>query len=368
MKKNLPLLAAALLAALALLLGGTDTSDVNRMIFVTGIGIDMEDDALRCTFYTAVPVGSDKAVGDNNVDYRAATVTAGTLGQAVGLLEQSSDRRVSFEHLNCTALGQSAAGGYLPALLDFLLREPSVRRQCVLLALDTDAESFFGAEYDGSIAARAAALAERQHSPCGGTMTLGRLMSSASDGSGWWMYILDIPSKEEVSGSDISAPGDMSVSGMMLYDRHGATGRLDREQTRLAGLLAPRQRSGIVITVDIGGQPFSYRITHSRCRRKFTPGVPALGSFSLTAECLLTDAHGSLHTPTEEELSRAVHEHLWELLNEGRDIGSAYTLLEKEAMEAHRRWYAENGSRWEHIYSGAVIELDVKCKLEHRCG
>ncbi len=368
MKKNIPLIIAALLAALALLTGGTDSADINRMIFVTGIGIDAAEDGLRCTFYTAVPTGSDKAVSENNVTYRPVTITADSLGQAVRQLERNSARNVSLEHLNCTAIGKTVHRENLPRLLDHLLRDTSVRRQCTLIALDLNAEDFFSAKYDGSIAARAAALIEQQDDSGRSIMTLGKLSTAEQSGSGYSIYILDISTEKTVSSTDVSAPADIRVSGLALFDRNGLSGRLSAEHAELARLFSSRQASGIITTVDSGGRRFSYEITYAKCRREFLPGLPSMGRFDFTVECILVDSDGASSSPDEKELSEALHAQLWELITLGRNVGSAFTGLEAEAMQTHRQWYMEHGEEWEHIYSSAVLELDVNCKIEHRSG
>lgn len=368
MRKNLILMIAAVLAALALLSGGTDKADINRMIFVTGIGIDIADEGLRCTFYTAVPTGSDKAVSENNVSYEAVTITSSSLGQAVRQLERGSARSISLEHLNCTAIGQTAHRENLPRLLDHLLRETSVRRQCTLLMLDTSAEDFFSAQYDGSIASRAAALIEQQDDSGQSIMTLGKLSSAAQSGNGYTMYILDIPSAENTSASDISAPADIKITGMALFDRHGMTGRLSERQSELARLFSNRQASGIITSVDSGGRQFSYEITYSKCRQEFQPGLPAMGRFDITVECVLIDSGGASVLPDDLEISEALRTQLWELMTLGRNVGSAFTGLEAEAMQSHLQWYMEHGDSWENIYSSAVLELNVDCKTEHRSG
>jgi|GEM_PF-3752126 len=366
MKKHFLLIAAAF-AAFILLTGNTDAVDVNRMIFVAGIGIDRADDGYRYTFYIAVPVGSDNTVSENSVEYHPTVINADNMAQAVRILERNSSRDISLEHLNCTALGSSVLNEDITAILEFLLRDPTSRRQCTLLALDNSAEEFFSVKYDGSIAARAAALVEQQDDSGKTTMTLGRLSSYSASGSGMCIYILDVPVSGETSSADLSSPADLHISGLALFENGLFSGRLSADQAELARLFITGQASGIITTVDERGRKYHYEITYSKCSTDFQPGIPSRGSFEITVECMLIDSEGKGGPyPDEEELSEALHAQLWELLTLARNNGSAFTGLETEAMESHRKWYHNHIGNWKNIYSSAILDLEVSCKIERR--
>lgn len=365
--KKLWLIAATALAALTIYTGGTDAEDINRMIFVTGIGIDRSDDSFNYTFYTAVPTGSDTAVSDNNVSYESITLPSDSLAQAVRSLEMNSSRRISLEHLNCCALGASVTDGNVPAMLDYLLRDPGVRRQCALLALDGKAEDFFGAEYSGSIASGAAALLEQQDDSGsrGSLMTLGRLSSTVSSGSGYCLYILGLASGEETTSStDTGTPAQIRLRGMAIYDSDGLTGRLSAQQTELARLFTSRQVSGVLTTVDEHGSRFVYEIRSSVCRTEFTTGIPPVGSFSIEIDCVPVESpNGIADFPTDDELAQSLYAQLNDLLDQSRMVGSAFTGLEPEARQRERVWYERNRGQWEDIYRSCLLELDVKCRI-----
>ena len=406
--KKLWLITALVLAGLTLATGGTDSADINRMIFVAGIGIDRDGEDYRCTFYTAVPTGSDSAVGDNNVEYKPVTVTADSIARALRRLEMNSSRSISLEHLNCCAIGASAADDDLPALLDYLLRAPDVRRQCSLLALDCSAEDFFGISYSGSIASGTASLLEQQDDSLsrGSLMTLGRLGSVTENGSGYCLYILDIASDKEgassteantasdkgsassseadtasdkgsassseadtasdkgsASSSEADTASAIELRGLAVYSADGLTGRLTAQQAELARLFTDGQSSGVIASADEYGEQYLYEIRSSVCRKDFQPGIPPVGSFRIELDCVPVESEGGSDSfPTDEELSRSLYDQLNDLLSLSRSCGSAFTGLEAEARQSERWWYEQHSKSWEDIYRTALLELDVKCR------
>lgn len=370
MKKLWTGIAAALVISL-LLSGGTDKTDVNRMVFIVGIGIDREEDEFAYTFYTAVPTGSDTAVSENNVRYESVTVIDDSFALALRQFERDSSKEISLEHLNCCALGKSMENENLSSVLDYLLRDPSVRRQCTLVLLDTGAKDFFGGSYSGSIAAGVSALAEQQDDSgnSGGVMTLGGLKSSLQSGS-FCLYILgsDSPS-EQTSASDASAPGQIKIRGLAVYTNGHLTGKLTPAQAELSRLFGDRQASGMLTSVDEDGHEFHYRVTYSRCRREFTPSQPISGNFDITVECILVSADGPEdHRPDEQQLADSLHRQLYELLDLSRTSGSAFTGLEAEARQSDRKWYREHRYEWQMLYRSALLELRVKCEIEQFSG
>lgn len=364
--KKLWLITALILAALSLATGGTDSADINRMIFVSGIGIDRDGEDYRYTFYIAVPTGSDSAVSDNNVEYKPVTITADSMAQAVRSLEMNSSRGISLEHLNCCAIGASAADDDLPALLDYLLRAPDVRRQCALLTLDCSAGELFGIKYSGSIASGIASLLEQQDDSLnrGSIMTLGRLAGAAENGTGYCLYILDTASdKDGASSSDADTASSIELRGLAVYSADGLNGRLNAQQAELARLFSTGQSSGVIASADEYGSRYLYEIRSAVCRTDFRPGIPPVGSFSIELDCVPVESDdGTEFFPSDEELSRSLYNQLDELLDLSRTCGSAFTGLEAEARQSERLWYEQHAEDWEDIYRTALLELDVKCR------
>jgi len=351
---------------LALFSGGTDAVDINRMIFVVGVGIDRADERFSYTFYTAVPTGSDTAVGDNNVLYQSVTLEGDSMAAALRELEQGSSRDISLEHLNCTAVGRSAMDADLSAALDLLLRDTSVRRQCVVMALESEAEDFFASEYSGSIASAASAALERldDSGSRSSIMTLGRLRTVLEEGSGFCLYILGPGQQsEDVSSSDAHGASALKLHGLAVYNSGGLGGILTREQAELARLFTRGQVSGLITSADENGRKFYYEIIRSDCTRTFTPGQPCAASITLEVECTLIDGSGSDSPPDEAALSEALGSQLEELIRLSRRYGSALTGLGDEARQSARLWYEELDGRWDSIYADTVIDLSVNCIL-----
>jgi len=281
-------------------------------------------------------------------------------------LEMNSSRGISFEHLNCCALGVSVTDEDLPALLDYLLRDPGVRRQCALLALDCAAKDFFGMEYTGSIASGAASLLERQDdsSGRGSIMTLGRLSSAAENSSGFCLYILDTAQdKSSPSGSDADTASSIELRGLAVYSADGLTGRLTAQQAELARLFTDGQTSGVLVAADEHGSRCFYEIRSSVCKTDFLTGIPPVGRFSIEIDCVPVETeNGSGEFPSDEQLAQSLYSQLDELLKLSRTQGSAFTFLETEARQSERLWYEQHSGDWENIYRDALLELDVKCR------
>jgi len=368
--KRIWLIATVFLAALAFVTGGTDAVDINRMVFVVGLGIDAAEEDYSYTFYTAVPTGSDNAVSENNVTYESVTIQGRSMAEAVRKFERDSSRDISLEHLNCCAVGRSAEQENLTELLDYLLRDPSVRKQCALLLLDCPAEEFFGMEYSGSIASGAAALLEQQNDSGrrNSIMTIGKLSGTVSDREGYCLYILGVSGEnKQASPSDVSVPAQMNISGLAVYNQQGFSGRIDSGQAELARLFQPRQASGVITTVDDNGNDFHYEITYSDCRKSFTPGQPLVGRFDITVECVLIDAGGgNADPPDEETLSHSLREQLSHILDSSRELGPALVGIDREARQSHRKWYSDNAGRFDSLYRSARLEMNVKCQIEQR--
>ncbi len=359
-----------ILILLALLSGGTDAVDVNRTVFVVGVGIDRseKDSGYQYTFYAASPTGADSAVGDNNVAYRSVTLSARSLSSAVRRLEQGSSRSISFEHLSCAALGASVLGEDFPAMMDYLLQVPDVRRQSVVFALNGDAADFFSVPLEGNIASAAAETLERldgsdSHSSI---MTLGRLAGTLESRTGYCLYILglaDTPS--ELSGSDVSGVYCLDLKGAAVFDSRGLSGKLSRDQAELARLFTHGQISGLITSVDSDGSRFFYEITYSRCRSSFVPGEPCRASIEMNIECILLERSDiTAEPPDDRALSGHLHGQLEQLIALSREYGAAVTGLETEARRSHRLWYNEIKDKWDSIYRGTAIDLRVNCVSE----
>ena len=370
--RKLWLYAAAALTALILLSGGTDSVDINRMVFIVGIGADRIEEEYRFTFYSAVPTGSDTAVSENNVSYESVSITSDSLADAIRQFERDSSKKISLEHLSCCTLGVSMEHENIPSVLDPLLRDPSVRRQSILALLDLPAEEFYSAEYSGSIASGAAALLEQQSDSerTGEVMTLGRFRGITRSETGFCLHILGIAAPDgEDSGNDASVPRQIRTRGLAVFSKGRLTGKLTPEQTELARLFGGRQSSGIITTVNENGHSFHYRITYSRCRKMFIPGETATGFFDIAVECILVAAENpDSPAPNEKQVSSALHRQLSEILDVSRIYGSAVTGLETEARQSAARWYSEHYDSWYDIYRKANLELTVKCEIEQRSG
>lgn len=362
------LIIVVIFVLLALISGGTDAVDINRMIFVVGVGVDAGENGLRYTFYTAVPTGSDTAISENNVDYHAVTLESASMAAAVRQLEQGSSREISFEHLNCAALGKSVIDGDHGAMLDYLLNSSSVRRQCAVLALDCPAQEFFSVQYDGSIASAAATALERMDDSGSrsSTMTLGRLDDALDGGHGYCLYVMKLAQGlSEVTPTDVHSASTIELRGLAVYKSDGLGGILDRDRAELARLFTHGQVSGLITSVNEHNEEFYYEITYSKCRSEFIPGDPCRAEITLEAHCVPVDSAGALHDPPDEAaLSDSLSRQLTELATISRIYGSALTGLEEEAMQSSRLWYESIKDNWDELYLDTQIQVTARCTIE----
>lgn len=367
--KRKALLVIAVLALLAIVSGGTDSVDINRIIFVVGVGVDAADDGYTYTFYTAVPIGSDNAVSENSVEYQSTSISGQSMADAVRKLEKGASRQISFEHLNCAAIGSDMLGRNVREALDYLLRAPSVRQQCTVLGLTVSAKEFFSVEYNGSIASAAASLVERQDDSDNRSsiMTLGRLDTAISINEGYFLYLTGISAQQgEASASDASADS-FELAGMAVYNSGGLGGVLDAEDAELARLFTHGQASGLITSAEQDGCSYFYEVTYSGCDISFVPGDPCRANVDITVECILIDSSGSRQpAPSDSEMSAHLRSMLLELVELSREYGSAVTGIETEARQSARLWFDGIEENWDSLYRSAEIDLMVRFTTEQR--
>lgn len=371
MMRKIVALAAAVVIGLLPLYGCGDSVELNELTFAVGLGLDRNSDGgYSYTFQMAAPVGADDAVSENHMSYESLGFSAESMAMAVRQLELSVSGDVSFEHLSCLMIGESALDSDFTGALNYLFRETSVRRQCAVCVVDGSARDVLKAQYDGNISAAAAELLERMDDSRSrsGIMTLGRLSTSKADSSSFSIYSLKrSDTASAVSPADAPTEGILELSGLAVFDDGRFTGRLNAEEAELARLFVNDQTSGIITSADDDGNEYYFAITGSVCSKRVYPlGGGFAFSIDFQIDCELIDTRDA---PTatalsDEKLSDALRSDLYDIVNKSRQLGNSVTGIETEARQSHLYWYNSLSSSFSELYRAAPCELTVKCTVE----
>ncbi|MBQ4312712.1 MAG: hypothetical protein IJC18_00755, partial [Clostridia bacterium] len=263
------------------LAGCWDMREINDRVYVVGIGLDKseKEGLYDFSFQVAVPIGSDKAMTTNDIDYTVTTVVTGSMAQAVRTLNKSV-RDVNFEHLACIIIGESMMKEDFPSLLEYLYRWSVVRRQCVVVASDKPAKEMLSLEPDGgNMSLSLAQMMEQEDGSRNksSTMTLLRLYQASSAMEGFSLYRIGVSQDGVISGyniggadteessSDAKSKGSVSivVSGINVYDGGDFVGTLDSYEAEMSRLFYDGQSTGVITTDHVDGKRYMYQIESS---------------------------------------------------------------------------------------------------------
>lgn len=372
MRKFIAVIAAA--AVILSLAGCWDMEEINKRVYVVGIGIDLTDNPgiFDYTFESTV-IGSE-------VSYKSTTVSADSLAQAVQMFNKSAGHTANFEHLSCVIIGRETAQAGFMNHLDFLLRLAAVRRQSRVAAASGKAKELISAGFSERGASAAVAdVLESADPSLGGSaaVTLQSLYVAKQNGAGYYLYEVSLSPSQSlgtVSSADSVSSGDLSysfvVSGALSFSSKNYSGRLDSGQTELLRLLDGGQTSGIIATTDANSAVTYYRVESSRCFKSCEiDGGKMTFSIALQMECSLVDAGGSGGLPenyskAEAQIESSVFSQMQELLELCRlELGAAPTGLDTTVRQTHFGWYSSHTEDFEALFSQSVIELNVSCHL-----
>lgn len=368
----------SLLLILAIMLsfsGCWDMKEINDQSYIVGLGIDAADteDGYLFTFQKAVPVGIDSSTDSNSIKYENISVTAPSPAEAVRRITMSSSSQFSFEHLSCVIIGSELAHQPFNLLLEYLLQQPDVRRQCVIAIAADTAQSLLSTDTIGAASSiNTASLLEELDQSRGRSiiMTLSNAGISAITNNGFCLYVVGEntelkASRPGVSSSD--AGGALAVTGAYIFAPDGSINSLDAEKADLLRLFGGYQNDGIISAVHESGKTIYFRINRSRCDVNCDiEDNRLLYHISIDMDCSIADSSGVDNAEISEEfIESSIKLKLNELIALSQHkIGAAALRLDDAARKKDSKWYAEHRSEFEELYHRAVIDLDVECQLE----
>jgi len=355
--------------------GCWDMKEINNRTYVLGLGMDSigTDGEYLFTFQRAVPAGIDSSASSNSIKYENITVNAESLAQAVRSITLSSSQELSFTHLSCVIIGSQLAQQQFSHLLEYLMQQTDVRRQCII-AISTDtANSLLNREFPASSSSVGiASLLEELDSSAGHKVisTLSSVSIAALTDRGYCIYA--VGSDTSVSGAKIGtsasdAPGMLSIAGAYVFSPEKLIGRLSTEHADILRLFSSRQNDGIINATHRYGKTVYFWIDRSTCSSSCKVVNDRLFyNVEITAYCSLADANGI--SPGEigtDIIEEALKKRLGELIELSRNgMGGTFLGLEDTLRRNDYQWYCEHRSDFDEYYRNAEISLEVFCHLE----
>ncbi len=366
---------AAVVLLLALLTGCWDMKEINEQSYIIGLGLDAggREGEYIFTFQKAVPVGMDGSADSGSIKYENITVSAPSIADAVRRMTLASSSEFSFEHLSCVVVGHELAHSGFSHLLEYLLQQSDVRRQCIVAVASDSAARLLGSTplASSSSLGTASMLEEldrsRGHSV---VMTLGAVSIAVLTGRGFCLYAVGESREITAAAPDVS-PSDaapaLAVTGAYVFSPHELTGTLAAEQADILRLFAKTQNDGMISAAHESGRTVYFWIDRSSCTISCEIVDDRLVyDIDVAGWCSIADTSG---LPADEiELSLlegTLHSRLSELITLSQQrLGGAFLGLEDAARQSDSRWYSEHRTNFSEYYRDAVISLEVDCQLE----
>lgn len=355
--------------------GCWDMKEINDQSYIIGLGMDTADTegSYLFTFQKAVPVGIDSAANSNSIKYENVSVVSPSLADAVRKITMSSSSQFSFEHLSCVIIGSELAHQPFDILLEYLIQQTDVRRQCVIAVAADTAQALLSTQTIDSAASinTASLLEELDHSRGRSIiMTLSSAGTASAANSGFCLYAVGEntelkAAKPGVSPSD--AGGALAVTGAYIFTPDRSVHTLNAEKADLLRLFGDYQDDGIISAVHESGETVYFRINRSRCSINCDiVDDSLLYHIVINMDCSIADAAGI--DPTEistEFIEVALNLKLNELIALSQhEIGAAALRLDDAARKEDYKWYTAHLTEFDKFYRSAVIDLDIECQLE----
>ncbi len=362
----------ALLLAVMLLLpltGCWDMSGINDQAYVIGLGIDSVGEGIyNFTFQKAVPVGVNSAADSNSIESGNVEVKSASIAEAVRTVAVSSSTELNFEHLSCVIIGSGAARESFGDILEYLMQQTDVRRQCVIAVAADTARSALSESFSGEASSVSIASMLRQMEPSSGGMainTLSGVSTALLSGSGYCLSIIGRGKQSGVSASDVD--NSLAVIGAYVFTPLGISGSLDAEETDMLRLFLPEQNDGMIRAVHESGKTLYFWIDSSQCRIDCDIlGDRLYYTISLSALCRIADPAGMDSAEiTEALVSDALYTEISSLIERSvNELGSSALGMDDAARKANHKWYIENKNNFDELYRNSVIEINTSCRLE----
>lgn len=380
-------MAALLVWMTAMLCGCWDNAEINGRAFVLGFGADrgVQEGTYDFTFQLAVPV-SGESESSGVMEYTNCTVTEQSPAAAIRLLERNMGRQVNFEQLNIIIIGEELSREPFLGLTEVFFRRASVRRQSSIAVCKGNAKDFFAAQTTGSSIASDAAIALQSYDDKGGadavTMNLHSLFKVLSNRDEFYLLRMAAVNPDTVGADtvpDIQPNGDgrhmLAITGAAAYGRFGQyRGELDGREPELLRLVAGRQICGVMEAVNPeNGATMYYQLKQSRCEVDCgVKGEVPHFTVKLHVICIpadignVYDGRDSVRSLTlaEKQIADELTNELNRLAERSRvELGASVLGLQDVIRQKMPDWYETHNDRWEELYAGSNIKIQVECTV-----
>lgn len=313
--------------------------ELSRRLLIEAIGLDGDGEQVTMTLLTmnTKPAPEENGAEQNANSSRLLQFTAKTVGQAAAMAEETTGQTPFFAHARLLLIGKDTARNGVLDVLDFFLRNRSVRSLLpVCVAADTAASVL---SYGGSPAPGTAQLLENVLSAshaCGKSVQtplfsfLNRLFSDDTEA------LCPILKKMKNQTGE-----QLSVSGTAVFSSDKLRRVLTEEETT-ALLLLQGKLPEALITLNGQTPPVTCRIRKTKARfRKANDAATAI-DFTLQVKAELTEADGARY-PVDEREKEQIAAELRETLAEATAncFFKLYNGVPADLCRLRRKLYAD---------------------------
>ncbi|MFJ5768730.1 Ger(x)C family spore germination protein [Psychrobacillus sp. NPDC093180] len=129
------------------ILAGCGFKDIDKRVFVTGIGVDPSekvDGGYKVTLKLSLPVASIKSSTGPNYEY--LVFEAETLAEAIRILETHTDKVLEFGHTKMIVINEDLLHGNTKDFMDYFVRRSDIQLIAWVAAAKSSAESILRVE------------------------------------------------------------------------------------------------------------------------------------------------------------------------------------------------------------------------------
>lgn len=289
------LLAGALISAM--LLGGCDYVDPDRMAIITGAAIDWsENDGYELTIEMIKTEGSSL---NEPIETQMFTATAQSLDLAEQQLKTLCGAALYWGHAQSLVLSADAAESVFAPIVDWVMRAGDLRLTVVIGVSDeADAKAILSGEHSGSYAvgsALASAVRDSGFSARGAGSSAHRTVEAIEGSGAALLPVFSLAKQDDERECAVVDGGAVMVGGSLA-------GFVSDRRARDLLLLMGSSDSYELVRSDSGAYGLELEGINSRMSAEITDEGDAVVSFSLDGGCEIKYYNADAARPDAEEL------------------------------------------------------------------
>lgn len=356
----------ALLAAVLLLLTGCwGRLEVNDLGMGTGLAIDVgKQQNVRVTLYLARGLAGAKG-GEPTW---AVTREAASIPDAVNLINRSSSRRVSLEHLRVILVGDEYARQGLDDLIDYIGRHAEVRLTTRFLVADGEAGTFLKTKphLEALLPESIVKILEAKQglNPRVKEFAVANIAASHSP----WLYSI----RERAGNQGM----EMEIGGMAIFKRGRMVERLGLKESMVFSWVLNNPVDGHLVApcAEEPEKLFSVRFEEGKAKIKpMVSGGKVSFQVSGTLKVILINAECSKSTMTiesqralfKQQTSEAFLAHLKAATKQLQAAKADPAGFGKVLQRRYPAFFRQNAERWPELWSQAEVTYDVDVTIHH---